>query len=137
MIIQGPLALNWKNRKYGILPRIENGAMERSNIAIQERIDLWVKQHIHVKEKPNWVFVKVHCHGAQEANMEFLLKGYLDRMFSYLEAEYNDLSDYILHYITAREMYNIIKAAETGCQGNPGNFRDFRLIFNKDFNSSS
>lgn len=123
MIIQGPLALNWKDRKYGIFPRIENGAIDKGSIT-QDRIDLWIKQYIHVRGRPDWVFVKVYCHGAQ--NRSFLLKGGLDRLLSYLEEGYNK-GRYVLHYVTAREMYNIIKAAEAGYSGNPNEFRNFKI----------
>ena len=33
----------------------------------------------------------------------------------------------VLHYVSAREAYNIVKAAEAGMQGNPGDYRDFHL----------
>ena len=32
-----------------------------------------------------------------------------------------------LHYMTAREAYNVAKAAEEGKCGNPGDFRDYRI----------
>jgi len=128
MIIQGPLTLNWGNRKYGILPRIENSEIRVNNPPTIDRIDLWIKQHICVKGRPEWIFIKVHCHGTQEKNMSFLLNEGLERMFSYLEQKYNDGKKYFLHYVTAREMYNIIKAAEAGYQGKPGDFRNFQLI---------
>jgi hypothetical protein len=34
---------------------------------------------------------------------------------------------YRLHYVSAREMYNIVKAAEAGCTGDPSAFRDFEI----------
>jgi len=128
MIIQGPLGLNWRNRKWGILPRIENGEITFENPPTPERIDQWVSQRIHVKGRENWIFVKIHTHGAQEKNMESLLGGYLDRLYSYLEERYNDGKDYFLHYVSPREMYNIIKAAEAGSSGNPGTFRNYLLV---------
>jgi hypothetical protein len=48
-------------------------------------------------------------------------------MFSYLETRYNDGSDWRLHYVSAREMYNIVKAAEAGRAGDPGQYRDFLI----------
>lgn len=113
MIIQGPLALNWKNRKYGILPRIENADISEKNPPTQDRIDLWIKQQIHVKGEPNWVFVKVHTHGCKDGNTRILLGGWLDRMYDYLEQKYNDGNQYVLHYVTARGMYNRIKYLES------------------------
>ncbi len=127
MIIQGPLGLNWKARKWGILPRIENSEISFTNPPAKGRIDLWIKQHIQVKGRPDWIFVKIYTHGAQEKNAECLLGGKMEDMFSYLEQKYNNKKDYFLHYVTAREMYNIVKAAEAGMDGNPGKFRDYVL----------
>ena len=32
---------------------------------------------------------------------------------------------FCFHYVTAREMVNILHAAEAGCEGDPGQYRDF------------
>lgn len=112
LIIQGPLALNWKKRKCGIFPAIENGEITASNPPTRDRVDLWIKQHIHVRGKPNWIFVKVHSHGCQENNMNVLLGKGLDDMFSYLEKRYNDGKRFQLHYVSAYGMYNTIKDLE-------------------------
>ena len=48
-------------------------------------------------------------------------------MHDHLERSYNDGQRHVLHYVTAREVYNIIKAAEHGRQGNPGEYRDYIL----------
>ena len=127
LIVQGPLALNWKRRKWGVLPRLENADVRLSSQPTSDRVDLWVQQHIHVKGRPDWLFVKVHTHGTQEPDMETLLGEPMDKMFSYLEKAYNDGKKYQLHYVTSREAYNIIKAAEAGKSGNPNAYRDFVL----------
>lgn len=127
MLIQGPLALSWKRRKFGIFPRIENGCIQRSSPGTPERIDLWVKQHIHVKGRPEWIFAKVYCHGAQEEDIDTLLGESAHRMYSHLETKYNDGNRYLLHYVTAREMYNIVKAAEAGEDGNPTQYKDYMI----------
>jgi len=127
MIIQGPLTLNLADRKYGVWPRIENGEISGSNPGTLQRIDLWVKEHIHVRGRKEWIFVKVHCHGAQEGSWNVLLGTKADEMYHCLERKYNDGKNYRLHYVTARECYNIIKAAEAGETGNPGKFRDYLL----------
>jgi hypothetical protein len=49
----------------------------------------------------------------------------MDEAFSYLEKKYNDGSRYALHYVSAREAYNIAKAAEDGKVGNPNAYRDY------------
>ncbi len=127
MIIQGPLRLNWKSRKMGIMPRIENGDVKASNPPTPERIDLWVDTGIHVKGRPDWVFVKVHTHGTQDHDIDALLGEPVGAMFSHLEQHFNDGNRYKLHYVSSREMYNIVKAAEAGHAGDPNAFRDFQL----------
>ncbi len=127
MIIQGPLALNWKSRKLGIIPRIENSDVRRTAPPTPERVDAWIRTGIHVQGKPDWVFVKIHTHGTQEPDMDTLLGAAADQMHSHLESCYNDGVRHVLHYVTAREMYNIIKAAEAGLDGDPHQYRDHAL----------
>jgi len=127
MIVQGPLGLNWRERKFGVLPRIENADVRRGCPPTPERVDAWVKTGIHVEGRPEWVFVKVHTHGTQERDMDTLLGDAAQRMHQHLERAYNDGKRYVLHYVTARETYNIIKAAEAGHRGDPHAFRDFLL----------
>lgn len=59
--------------------------------------------------------------------MDTLLGDAADRMHRHLEQNYNDGKRYVLHYVTAREVYNIIKAAEAGLTGNPHDYRDYEL----------
>ncbi|NLA67577.1 MAG: hypothetical protein GX856_04925 [Gammaproteobacteria bacterium] len=127
LVMQGPLALNWRDRRFGLVPRIENSDVRRTSPPTPERVDLWVRTGVHVEGRPEWVFVKVHTHGAQETDMDTLLGAPVDAMHDYLEREYNDGSRNVLHYVTAREMYNIAKAAEAGHEGDPSRFRDFVL----------
>ena len=127
MILQGPLALNWKRRKWGLLPKIENADIRAANPPTRDRVDLWIDTGVHVRGRPDWVFVKVHTHGAQETDMDTLLGDPVDQMFSYLESRYNDGENYVLHYVSSREMFNITKAAEAGMKGDPGQYRDYVL----------
>jgi hypothetical protein len=124
MIIQGPLGFMWHSRKFGLMPRIENSDVRTSSPPTRERVDAWVDMGIHVQGKPEWVFVKVHTHGTQERDMDTLLGEPMRKAFEYLETRYNDGQDWKLHYVSARETYNIIKAAEAGLQGDPGSYRD-------------
>ena len=59
--------------------------------------------------------------------MDTLLGDPIKEMHRHLTTQYNDGRDYALHYVSAREMYNIIKAAEAGEEGNPNDFRDYLL----------
>ncbi len=131
MIVQGPLTLNWRNRKSGIFPRIENADLNAANPPTKERVDLWVDQKISVKNKPDWIFIKVHTHGAVEKNADILLGEPMTQMYAYLESQYNDGINFILHYVSAREMYNVIKAAEAKEEGSPHHYRNY--IIEKNF----
>jgi hypothetical protein len=125
MIVQGPLCLNWKDRKFGVMPRIEAGDIRKSIPPSRHRVDMWVDQHIHVKGKPDWVFVKIHTHGTQEMDIDTLLGEPTIDMYEYLASKYNDGENYVMHFVSSREMYNIIKAAESEEKGNPNEYRDY------------
>jgi len=125
MMITGPLGLNWKHRKKGIFPQIENSDIRDSMPPTEDRVDLWVDTAISVKGRPEWLYIKLHTHGTQEASMETLLETPFEEMNRYLLDKYNDGDNYVMHFVSAREMYNIIKAAEAGEEGDPNQFRDY------------
>lgn len=56
--------------------------------------------------------------------MDTLLGAPMDRAFAHLGKHYNDGVRWKLHYVSAREMYNIAKAAEAGLAGDPNAHRD-------------
>jgi hypothetical protein len=124
MIFQGPLTINWLDWRHKWHPTIEDGDISRFPTHDDpRRIDSWIRQKIHVEGRPNWQFVKIFCHGAQDHLS--VVSDTTDRMFSYLENKYNDGKKYRLHYVSAREAYNIVKAAEDGKSGNPNQYRDY------------
>jgi hypothetical protein len=127
MIVQGPLGLDWGNRKYGLLPRIENADVRASMPPTPARVDQWVRAGIHVAGRADWQFIKVHTHGTQERDEDTLLGQPMHGMHDYLESRYNDGQEFVLHYVSARELYNIVKAAEAGMTGDPGKYRDFLI----------
>ncbi|MBT0585665.1 hypothetical protein KIU71_04510 [Alteromonas sp. SM 2104] len=127
MLIQGPIGLNFKWKTASGMPHIENADVRRTAPPLPIRIDQWVNTNIHVQGRPEWTFIKVHTHGAQEEDMETLLGQPRHDMHTYLETHFNDGEKYALHYVSAREMYNIAKAAEAGKSGNPNAYRDFEL----------
>ena len=127
LIVQGPLGLNWRERRLGVIPRVENADVRASCPPSDARVDAWVRAGVQVEGRPDWIFVKIHTHGTQERDMDTLLGEPVHAMHRYLEQRYNDGNRHMLHYVTAREMYNIIKAAEAGKRGNPNEYRDFAL----------
>jgi hypothetical protein len=125
LLITGPLALNWLRRKWGILPRLENAEITGVNPPSADRIRLWARQQIHVKGRPDWVFVKLHTHGCVPANQAVLLGRAMRQAHEVLQQEFNDGKNWQLHYVTAREMANLVKAAESNLPGSPGQYRDY------------
>jgi len=127
LLVQGVLGFDWSSRKLGILPRIENSDVRAGQPPTSARVDRWVRLAPTVRGRPEWKFIKIHTHGAPESQAEVLLGKPLEGMFRYLGERYNDGRQYKLHYVSAREMYNIIKAAESGEAGDPGAHRDYLL----------
>jgi phage gpG-like protein len=125
LMVQGPLAL--VPRRSRVPLRIENAAVTAKDPATPARIKTWVAQNIHVEGRPDWVFVKVHTHGAPEEQAASLLGDGGHALHRELTTRYNDGKAWRLHYVTAREMYNIAIAAMEGHGGNPGDYRNHRL----------
>jgi hypothetical protein len=42
-----------------------------------------------------------------------------------MRSRYNDGARYVLHYVTAREAYNVVRAAMDGQGGDPDAYRDW------------
>lgn len=127
LLVQGPLGLNWARRKFGVLPRVENGEVTGANPPTADRLQLWTRLGIHVEGRPEWIFIKLHTHGGVERDMATLLTRRMADFFAHALAEFNDGKIFRFHFVTAREMANVIRAAEAGCSGDAGEFRDFRL----------
>lgn len=119
LMITGPLALARK----GLGVRLENGALTGDDPPTRERVETWIEQGIHVEGRPEWVFVKVHTHGAIEHTASSLLGDGGIAMHTAL-AEYRRNGD-TLHYVTAREMFNIARAAMDGKTGDPSSYYDY------------
>lgn len=126
LLIQGPLALNWRRRKFHLLPRIENGDLTAANPPSLERLRVWMDCQIVVQRRPNWLFVKLHTHGAKPTNSRMLLGEPMRAFHRSLASTAAADSTIAFHYVTARQLVNIVHAAEAGHSGDPGHFREFR-----------
>lgn len=130
MMIQGPLLLNWRRRKYGVLPRLENACLQWNQPPSIERLQLWLQARVQVPARPDWFFVKLHTHGANESNRAMLLGEPMVRFHEALAAHASANPHFHYHYVTAREMYNLARAAEAGWRGTVNEARDFELLAN-------
>jgi hypothetical protein len=127
MLIQGPLLLNWLNRKLGLLPRIENACIQWNQLPSERRLDLWLRARIQVPQRPDWFFVKLHAHGGAEANINSMLGEPMVRFHETLTTRAAHDANFHYHYVTARQMYNLVRAAEAGFTGPVDQARDFEL----------
>ncbi len=117
LLVQGPLLLDWSRRKWGVWPSVENACLQSTQPPSIERLWTWLQAHVQVASRPDWYFVKLHAHGAPEHDHAALLG---EPMVAFHEglaklAAANPKFHY--HYVTAREMVNLIKAAEQGHRG--------------------
>ena len=128
LLIQGPLVVNWRGRKFGLVPRVENACLQGNQPPTAGRLDLWVRARVGVPTRPDWVFVKLHTHGANEANMPVLLGEPMERFHDELARRAAADPAFHYHYVTAREMCNLVLAAEAGWTGSVADARDFRLV---------
>lgn len=127
LLVQGPLALNFARRKWGVLPRVENADLTGVNPPTAERFHLWLSQRIQVTGRGDWIFIKLHSHGAVPANTEALLGEPARAFYRWLCDEWRQPGRRELHFVTAREMVNLIHAAEDGWHGSPAGAFDYWL----------
>jgi hypothetical protein len=123
MIFQGPLTFypSWNLRR--LFLDLEDANIHASIPITPGRIDQWVRANVHVPQRPDWVFIKVWGHAASgDPEEEEAVGPHFDAALTYLETRYNDGARYVLHYVTAREAYNLAKAAAAGKTGDPGQY---------------
>jgi hypothetical protein len=128
LIFQGPLLLVPTARPTKLFLEVENGEIHPAVPVTPRRVDAWVRANIHVLGRPDWIFIKTHTHGAETKDVaDEILGDELDRALTYMEKAYNDGTHYALHYVTAREAYNLTQAAAEGRQGDPRQYYDYRI----------
>ena len=128
LVIQGPLMLNLGRRKRGwIFPGIENGELTGVNPPTMNRLRLWRQAVISVRGRPEWLFIKLHCHGMDPRDKAAMLGKPIQQFLCELIGQPQRQRKYVVHFVTAREMVNIAVAACDGRSGNPGQYRDYRF----------
>lgn len=128
LIFTGPLIFNWTRRVKGLpVPRIEDGALTSNQPTDIARFNRWIKANITVKGRPEWVFVKLYCHGFFDHDQKACIGEGAKRFFSEIIENGEKTGDYKVHFATAREAFNIVSAAIDGKKGTPNDFRNYRL----------
>jgi hypothetical protein len=128
LIVQGPLLVDF-GRKGRV--GIENGSITKANPLSVRRLALWKRAAVRVEGRPDWVFIKLHCHSMDPNQKEVVLGEPMRRFLEELVRGAAERKE-TLHFVSAREMVNIILAACEGREGNPGDYRDHRFKRFKD-----
>ena len=123
-IVQGPWMLDFdiSSRRLG---RIENGSLTGSSPPSLRRLELWKKAGITVAHRRDWLFLKLHTHGMDPTQTDTVLRAPMQRFLKDLIDGAQDRRE-TLHFVSAREMANIILAVCDGRDGNPTDYRDYR-----------
>jgi hypothetical protein len=127
LIMQGPLGVNF-SRRIGRwpVPAIENAALTTVNPPSLNRLGLWRRAAITVQGRPDWIFIKLHCHGMDPRDEAAMVGAPLRQFLKDITERARRGGDPV-HFVTTREMVNIALAACAGRSGNPGDYRDYRL----------
>ena len=128
VIFTGPLVFNWRRRLKGLpLPRLDDGVLAKNYPIDLARLHRWRSSRISVRGRPEWVFIKLYCHGFFPFDQPMTIGDPIRRSLEDI-LEYGERSgEYKVHFATAREAFNIAMAAVDGCAGEPGLYRDYLL----------
>ncbi len=124
LLVQGPLAIARRGRAGAL--RIEAAALSSNDPPTASRLSTWIDQWVHVSGRPEWTFVKLHAHGAPEKNARAML-GYPMASLHDALADLASRSTWRVHYVTAREVYNVARAAMDGKSGSPQAYFDYEV----------
>ena len=105
-------------------PRLENGELSADYLPSVGRFCVWASTNIHVLGRPEWIFIKLHCHGLQERHTKYLAGESMRRFLGELLSYARNHPRLQLHFVTAREMANIALAAVEGADGDPNDVKD-------------
>jgi hypothetical protein len=126
IIIQGPLVSDFGRTIRNAKPAIENGAITAPLPMTLRRLALWKKARVRVTGRPDWLFIKLHAHGMDPTQQDAVMGESFRKFLADLVTGAAERKE-TLHFVTAREMTNILLAACDGRDGDPGNYRDYRF----------
>ena len=129
MLIQGPLVLDWRRRRLGLIPRPENGRLQASQPPHIARLDLWLKAarpgshpaRLVLRQAPrSWRAGEQPCGHARRTD---------DAVPSRPGRSRPPRPEFSLPLRDRAEMYNLVKAAEEGWKGTVAEALDYHLVW--------
>jgi hypothetical protein len=128
IILTGPLVFDWQRRVRGLpIPRVDSGCLQASYPPTLGRLFRWMGANICVEGQPEWVFVKLYCHGFFPFDQPALLGEPMRRFLGDLLELTGRNKEFTVRFATAREAFNLAMAAVDGHRGDPSMYRDYRL----------
>lgn len=121
LLLSGPLALS--RRPKSLRLRIEGSHLTAKDPPTAARLATWLSCNVHITGRPDWTFLKLHTHGAPEREANSLL-GEPQRGFHRTLARLGERGCRV-YYVTAREMYNLARAAMDGRRERPERLFDY------------
>jgi len=126
LIVQGPLMTDLEQSQRERRLKLDNAAVTLSNPITMRRWYLWKLAQITVAGQPDWLFIKLHCHSMDPTQRDAVMGDGFSKFLSELVGGAAERQE-TLHFVTAREMTNIILAACDGREGNPCEYRNYRF----------
>jgi len=126
LMLQGPLLADVRGSVRRLRPVLDRGAITQGNPMSLDRLALWKRARIRVRGRPDWLFIKLHCHGMDPTQADAVLGNPFRQFLAQLVGGAKERKE-TLHFVTAREMANIVLAACDGKERNPGEYRDYRF----------
>jgi len=128
LIFTGPLVLNWTRRIKGVpVPRFDDGGLVANQPMDLARLNRWLSANVTVENRPEWIFVKLYCHGFFDRDQPFCIGDEAAQFFGEVIEAGEKSGDHRVYFASAREAFNMVAAAIDGKTGSPGEFRDYRL----------
>ncbi len=129
VILTGPLIFDWSRRSGRLYkPRLDDGALTSAYPPSASRLEQWRNARISVSGRPDWIFIKLYCHGFFTGDQEATLGRPAIKFWADAIESAGRGGRFKIHFATAREAFNIAMAAVEGRDGDPGLYRDYRLL---------
>jgi hypothetical protein len=126
LTVNSPLVIAFRRGKW-YRPYLDDGILSVPEHPDPARVDSWIRANVHVRGQPNWLFIKIEIADFVETMSDRVFLQSLNEMLSFFGYAYGDGVRYRLHFASARETYNIARAAEAGREGDAGEYRDYMI----------
>ncbi|MFH1378685.1 MAG: hypothetical protein ABII23_00270 [bacterium] len=121
--VPGAAGINYFDLRNIYAPRTDSGFISMADKPSVLRSWLWEKNAPGFSRKPDWRVIRLNARPFPEDDHANLIGRYLDRFYTRYEKNFRKNPN-TLHYVSGRELCNIITAGENGEKGSPSACRD-------------